>query len=94
MQLDRAADCYDVPLWTPRLRLNLYGGRSEFDIDGGGGIDFLGNGYFYGGKLRFNAFQEDGWFFDLTTSLSREKSKVTTSLFPQPPLAPFLSHAP
>jgi len=73
---------YDVPIWTPRLRLNIFGGRSEFDIDGGGGIDFLGNGYVYGGKLRFNAFQNKGWFFDLTTSLSREKSKVTSSLFP------------
>jgi len=71
---------YDVPLWTPRLRLNLFAGRSEFDVDGGGGIDFLGNGYVYGGKLLFNAFQADGWFFDLTTSLSREKSKVTSSL--------------
>ncbi|MHC4124531.1 MAG: ShlB/FhaC/HecB family hemolysin secretion/activation protein, partial [Planctomycetota bacterium] len=74
---------YDFPLWTPRLRLKLFGGRSEFDVDGGGGIDFLGNGYFYGGELRFNAFQEKGWFFDLTSSLSREKSKVTTSLFPE-----------
>ena len=71
---------YDVPLYTPRLRLNLFAGRSEFDVDGGGGIDFLGNGYVYGGKLQFNAFQAGGWFFDLTTSLSREKSKVTSSL--------------
>jgi hemolysin activation/secretion protein len=74
---------YDVPLWTPRLRLNLFGGRSEFDVSGGGGIDFLGNGYVYGGKLRFNALQAGGWFFDLTTSLSREESKVTPSLFPE-----------
>ena len=73
---------YDFPLWTPRLRLNLFAGRNEFDIDGGSGIDFLGNGYFYGGALRFNAFQKDDWFFDLTSSLSREKSKVTSSLFP------------
>lgn len=71
---------YDFPLWTPRLRLNLFGGRSEFDVDGGGGIDFLGNGSFYGGKLRFNTFQKDGWFFDLTSSLSHEKSKVTSSI--------------
>jgi len=74
---------YDVPLWTPRLRLILFGARSEYDVDGGGGIDFLGSGYAYGGKLRWNVFQKNGWFFDLTTSLTREKSKVTTTLFPQ-----------
>jgi len=74
---------YDVPLWTPRLRLILFGARSEYDVDGGGGIDFLGSGYAYGGKLRWNVFQKKGWFFDLTTSLTREKSEVTTTLFPQ-----------
>lgn len=74
---------YDLPLWTPRLRLNVYGGRSEFDIGGSGDIDFLGNGSFYGGMLRFNAFQKDEWFFDVTSSLSHEKSTVTTSLFPE-----------
>ena len=74
---------YDFPLWTPRLRLDLFGSRSEYDVDGGEGIDFLGKGYSYGGKLRFNVFQQEGWFFDLTSSLSREKSTVTTSLFPQ-----------
>ena len=35
---------YDVPLWTPRLRLILFGARSEYEVDGGGGIDFLGSG--------------------------------------------------
>ncbi|MBN2269020.1 MAG: ShlB/FhaC/HecB family hemolysin secretion/activation protein [Sedimentisphaerales bacterium] len=74
---------YDFPLWTPRLRLALFGARSEYEVNGGGGIDFLGNGYVYGGELRYNVFQKNDWFFDLTTSLSREKSKVTTSLFPQ-----------
>lgn len=73
---------YDFPLFTPRLRLNLYAGRSKFDISGGEGIDFLGNGSFYGSILRFNAFQTNGWFFDITSSLSREKSKFTPSLFP------------
>jgi hemolysin activation/secretion protein len=48
---------------------------------GGGGINFIGNGSLFGGKLRYNAFQKDGWFFDLTTSLSREKSKVSSSIF-------------
>lgn len=74
---------YDFPLWTPKLRLSVFGARSEYEVDGGGGIDFLGNGSVYGGELRYNAFQKKDWFFDLTTSLSREKSKVTTSLFPQ-----------
>lgn len=73
---------YEFPLFTPRLRLGLYGGRNEFDIGGGGGIDFLGKGTFYGGMLRFNAFQTKGWFFDITSSLNREESKVTPSLFP------------
>ncbi len=72
---------YEFPLFTPRLRLNLYGGRNEFDISGGGGVDFLGIGSFYGGLLRFNVLQSDGWYFDITNSLSHEKSKVTPSLF-------------
>jgi len=72
---------YDFPLLGPRLRLNLFGGYSQFDVDGGGGIDFLGHGSLYGGELRYNAFQKDGWFFDLTTSLSHEKSKVSSSIF-------------
>jgi hemolysin activation/secretion protein len=74
---------YDFPVFTPRLRLNLYGGYSEFDISGPAGIDFLGSGSVYGGILRFNALQKDGWFFDLLGSLRHEKSKVTPSLFPQ-----------
>lgn len=72
---------YEVPLFTPRLRLSLYGGRSEFDISGGGDIDFLGKGSFFGGIFRFNVLQNDGWFFDVTGSLSHENSRVTPSLF-------------
>ena len=71
---------YEFPLYTPRLKLNLFGGRSEFDISGGGGINFLGNGSFYGGILRYNIFQNRDWFFDVTASLSQEHSKVTTPL--------------
>ncbi|MHC4157625.1 MAG: ShlB/FhaC/HecB family hemolysin secretion/activation protein [Planctomycetota bacterium] len=71
---------YEFPLSTPRLRLNLYGGRSKFDTSEG--INFLGQGSFYGSILRYNAFQKNGWFFDVTSSLSHEKSKVTPSLFP------------
>jgi hemolysin activation/secretion protein len=72
---------YDLPIMGPRLRLELYSGYSQFDVDGGGGIDFLGHGFLYGGKLRYNAFQDQGWFFDLTTSLGHEKSRVTSSIF-------------
>ena len=72
---------YDLPIMGPRLRLELFAGYSQFDVEGGGGIDFLGHGSLYGGKLRYNAFQTDGWFFDLTTSLTREKSKVSSSIF-------------
>jgi hemolysin activation/secretion protein len=74
---------YDFPLLWPRLRLNLHGGYSEFDISPETGLlDFLGRGHFYGGILRYNVFQIDDWFFDVTGSLSRERSKVTPSLFP------------
>lgn len=72
---------YDFPVFTPRLRFNLYGGLSEFAISGGGGIDFLGKGSFYGGVLRLNVLQMDSWNIDLTNSLSHERSKVTPSLF-------------
>ena len=73
---------YDFPLFTPRLRLNLYGGYSQFDItpDGGIGLNFIGNGSFYGSVLRYNMFQVNSWFVDITGSLSHERSKVTPSL--------------
>ena len=74
---------YDFPLLGPRVRLNLFGGYSEYDINPDtGDIDFLGNGSFYGGTLRFNAVQADGWFFDVTGTLLHQESKVTPSLFP------------
>jgi len=70
---------YDFPLFTPRLRLNLYSGYSQFDIPESG-INFLGNGSFYGGILSYNVFQMHDWFVDVTGSLSYERSKVTPSL--------------
>ena len=70
---------YDFPVWTPRLRLNLYSGYSQFDTPMTD-IDFLGNGSFYGSVLNYNFLQIDGWFVDLTASVSRERSKVTPSL--------------
>lgn len=74
---------YEFPIFSPRLRLKLYGGYSDFDIDpeGASGFNFFGNGWFYGGLLRYNVHQQDGWFFDVTSSLSQEKSKITSSQF-------------
>jgi len=74
---------YDLPVMGPRLRLNIYAGHSEFDINPESGLfNFLGRGTFYGALLRYNAYQHRGWFFDITGSLSHERSKVTPSLFP------------
>ena len=72
---------YDVPLWTPRLRLTAFGGRSEFETLAPGDISFLGHGYFYGSMLRLNVFEHRNWFVDLTGSLSKEESKITSSIF-------------
>ena len=73
---------YGFPLNNPRLRLNVYGGYSQFDItpDGGMGINFIGNGSFYGSLLSYNILQIDSLFIDLIGSLSKERSKVTPSL--------------
>jgi hemolysin activation/secretion protein len=74
---------YDVPVMGPRLRLNVFGGHSEFDINPESGIfDFLGRGTFYGALLRYNLLQENKWFLDVTGTYSHERSKVTPSLFP------------
>jgi hemolysin activation/secretion protein len=70
---------YDFPIFTPRLRLNLYAGYSEFDIPAEG-ISFLGNGSFFGGVLSYNVMQLKDWFVDVAGSLSHERSKVTPSL--------------
>ena len=70
---------YDFPIFTPRLRLNLFSGYSQFDIPETG-INFLGNGSFYGSVLSYNVLQINDWFVSLTGSLSEERSKVTPSL--------------
>jgi hemolysin activation/secretion protein len=72
---------YEFPFFMPQLRLGVYGGRNEFDVSGGEGIDFLGRGSFYGGTLRLNALQHSGWFLDVTGTLTHEESKVTPTLF-------------
>jgi hemolysin activation/secretion protein len=71
---------YDFPIWGPKLRLELFGGYNEFDIDGTGDVDFLGRGTFYGGTLRHNVMQHDGWFFDVTGTVSHLTSKQTQSI--------------
>jgi hemolysin activation/secretion protein len=48
--------------------------------DTGPGIDFLGNGWFYGSTLRYNVFQLKDWMFDFVCSVSHEESKLTPSL--------------
>jgi hemolysin activation/secretion protein len=74
---------YDFPLLGPQLRLNLYGGHSEFDISPETGLlDFLGRGTVYGGTLRYNVLQTKGWFVDIKGTLEHTRSKVTPSLFP------------
>jgi len=71
---------YDFPIMGPQLRLNLYAGYSEFDIDPESGpFNFLGNGTFYGAILRYNIYQERNWFFDITGSLSHEESDIDSS---------------
>jgi hemolysin activation/secretion protein len=71
---------YDFPIMGPQLRLNLYGGYSEFDIDPESGpFNFLGSGTFYGAILRYNIYQERNWFFDITGSLSHEESDIDSS---------------
>lgn len=70
---------YDFPVITPRLRLNIYSGYSQFDVPAEG-VSFLGNGSFYGGKISYNILQKYGWFIDLTGSLSHERSKITPSI--------------
>jgi hemolysin activation/secretion protein len=75
---------YDFPLLGPRLRLNLYGGHSEFDIHSETtAFDFLGRGTFYGGILRYNLLQFDDWFLDLKGTLEHVRSKVNTDFIAQ-----------
>lgn len=73
---------YEFPVFTPRLRLKLLAGHTNFDVfeDFAGGIDFLGSGDYHGGDLRFNVFQAGGWFFDVTGELKHVKSRTSPSL--------------
>lgn len=70
---------YDFPILGPKLRLNLYAGYNEFDI-ADPDINFLGHGTFSGGILRYNMLQRDGWFFDVTGTMSYERSKISPDI--------------
>jgi hemolysin activation/secretion protein len=67
---------YDFPVLIPRLRLNLYGGYSQYSTQTTGITDFLGNGHFGGGILKYNLFQNAGWFFDARGIVEHTRSKV------------------
>ncbi len=73
---------YDLPIFGPRLRLKLYAGYNQFDIAEAGANNFIGRGQFYGGTLRYNVFQTNDWFFDVTGGLRYEESKATSSINP------------
>jgi hemolysin activation/secretion protein len=72
---------YDFPIMGPKLRLNLFAGYSEFDINDPDVDFFRGNGSFYGGTLRYNALQFDDWFFDVTGTLQYEESRISNNLY-------------
>jgi hemolysin activation/secretion protein len=74
---------YEVPLWTPDLRLLAFAGYSEYDTNpvGSSGFMFQGRGYFYGSKLRYTLLQYDRWFFDVTGGAMGERSRNTPNLF-------------
>ncbi len=74
---------YGIPIFTPRLRVSVFGGYSEFDITPeatGGFISFLGAGSFYGGNARYNLLQLQSWFLDLTGSASAENSHIRSDI--------------
>lgn len=82
---------YDFPLMGPKLRLKAYAGYSQFNVSPEGGVtNFIGNGDFYGGVLRYNALQTepdtwllgDGWFFDIKGMLEHTRSKVKPTVWP------------
>jgi hemolysin activation/secretion protein len=74
---------YDFPLTGPELRLNIYGGYSEYNLNQqDSGLDFIGSGKFIGANLKYNVLQYRGWFLDVTGSISEEQSDET----------PFLGH--
>jgi len=69
---------YDIPVLGPRLRMDFYGGHSEYDISPEAGVfNFLGGGTFYGSNVRYNLMQFDGWFLDIRGGVEHVRSKNT-----------------
>ena len=73
---------YDFPIMGPKLRLNLFAGYNEFAIHDTALASFLGRGEFYGGQLRYNAFQKNDWFVDVLGGLTYNRSKINTNVPP------------
>lgn len=73
---------YEMPLFTPRLRVGIFGGYSEYDLSPGSGIGlgFRGRGSFFGGNLRYNLFQVDDWMVDYVTRYLHSAGRSTSSL--------------
>ena len=69
---------YDIPVLGPRLRMDFYGGHSEYDISPeAGAYNFLGRGTFYGSNVRYNLMQFDDWFLDIRGGVEHTRSKNT-----------------
>ncbi len=73
---------YEFPVFTPRLRVGVYAGYSNFEItpETGAGISFRGDGSLYGTTVRYNMFQVSDWLFDVLGTVSHERSRVSPSL--------------
>jgi len=76
---------YEIPFLTPRLRLKVLAGYSEFDTTAGASsvtnISFRGTGLFYGAAARYNLFQVEDWMFDFIGTFTHERSRMTPSIF-------------
>jgi hemolysin activation/secretion protein len=80
---------YDIPLMGPKLRFQAYAGYSQYNINSDSGpFNFIGNGHFVGGILRYNVLQTDigtpvvgdGWFLDVKGMAEYDRSKSTSFL--------------
>lgn len=73
---------YEMPVFTPRLRIGFFAGYSNFEIapETGAGISFRGDGSLYGSTVTYNIFQIGDWLFDVIGTISHERSRVSPSL--------------
>lgn len=73
---------YEAPLWKwDRLRWQIFGGYNFWDASEVGVTteDFNGEGYNFGGKLTYQAFQWREMFFDVYTGLKYAHYRVNNS---------------